>query len=164
VEPEELMKKKIDLNPETHVYDPTLKPYELVGVDIEDHCHLKDPQSKEWVKKWREFERKNPEIAALYDKVRKNCGSCSFFMPEITVYEMPKAGETIPEEPDGRCRRHAPTVDGYPGTDIGNWCGDYKRKKKRRGCSKKNIITYLKRRLERAHYVNTQEEGGVDHG
>jgi hypothetical protein len=26
----------------------------------------------------------------------------------------------------GRCRRHAPTMNGYPVTFINDWCGDHK--------------------------------------
>lgn len=26
----------------------------------------------------------------------------------------------------GRCRRHAPTMNGYPVVKIGDWCGDHK--------------------------------------
>jgi len=26
----------------------------------------------------------------------------------------------------GRCRRHAPTMNGYPVVYLGDWCGDHK--------------------------------------
>jgi hypothetical protein len=26
----------------------------------------------------------------------------------------------------GRCRRHAPTMNGYPVVFVGDWCGDHK--------------------------------------
>ena len=39
----------------------------------------------------------------------------------------------IPKEPNnklgydlGRCRRHAPTMNGYPVVFVNDWCGDHK--------------------------------------
>jgi hypothetical protein len=40
------------------------------------------------------------------------CRSCMWYAP--------KAG-TI-----GRCRRHAPTMNGYPVVMVDDWCGDHK--------------------------------------
>jgi hypothetical protein len=43
-----------------------------------------------------------------------------------------KATEAKPGEPEtrrgalGRCRRHAPTMNGYPATFESDWCGDHK--------------------------------------
>jgi len=31
-----------------------------------------------------------------------------------------------PEGPLGRCRRHAPTLGGYPAVFAQDWCGDHK--------------------------------------
>jgi hypothetical protein len=28
--------------------------------------------------------------------------------------------------PLGRCRRHAPTMNGYPAVFVTDWCGDHK--------------------------------------
>jgi hypothetical protein len=41
-----------------------------------------------------------------------SCSTCRFFVP--------KRAE------DGRCRRHAPTMDGYPVVYTADWCGDHK--------------------------------------
>lgn len=43
------------------------------------------------------------------------CSTCRFFVP--------KDG---PGKPQGRCRRHAPTLDGYPVVYAEDWCGDHK--------------------------------------
>lgn len=41
------------------------------------------------------------------------CGTCRFYVP--------KDGEK------GRCRRHSPTMDGYPVVyEKTDWCGDHK--------------------------------------
>lgn len=45
------------------------------------------------------------------------CKSCMWFAPK--------------ERPDGitdlgRCRRHAPTMNGFPAVFVNDWCGDHK--------------------------------------
>jgi hypothetical protein len=46
------------------------------------------------------------------------CKSCMWFVPkEVTesiAYHL------------GRCRRHAPTMNGYPVVYVNDWCGDHK--------------------------------------
>ncbi len=37
-----------------------------------------------------------------------------------------KAYEKKPEKIVGRCRRHAPTMNGYPAVYMTDWCGDHK--------------------------------------
>ena len=37
----------------------------------------------------------------------------------------------VPKESDnrigiGRCRKHAPTLQGWPAVFVGDWCGDHK--------------------------------------
>lgn len=44
------------------------------------------------------------------------CETCRFFVP--------KTGDS--GKPLGRCRRHAPTMDGYPVVYMDDWCGDHK--------------------------------------
>lgn len=45
------------------------------------------------------------------------CKSCMFFAPKA------KEGEIIEV---GRCRKHAPTMGGWPVMFITDWCGDHK--------------------------------------
>lgn len=40
------------------------------------------------------------------------CSTCRFFVPK--------------DADKGRCRRHAPTMDGYPVVYPHDWCGDHK--------------------------------------
>ena len=47
------------------------------------------------------------------------CKSCMWFVPKARkdntgVYDL------------GRCRRHAPTMNGYPVVFVNDWCGDHK--------------------------------------
>lgn len=42
------------------------------------------------------------------------CASCMFFAPKA------------PREDFGRCRRHAPTMSGFPAVFATDWCGDHK--------------------------------------
>lgn len=45
------------------------------------------------------------------------CKTCMFFVPKA------KEGEVVEI---GRCRRHAPTMNGFPVMFISDWCGDHK--------------------------------------
>lgn len=42
------------------------------------------------------------------------CSSCMWFVNKS------------PSETFGRCRRHAPTMSGYPAVFSTDWCGDHK--------------------------------------
>jgi len=46
------------------------------------------------------------------------CKSCIWFVP--------KEVNTIPVYHLGRCRRHAPTMNGFPVVYVNDWCGDHK--------------------------------------
>jgi hypothetical protein len=49
-------------------------------------------------------------------KTQEKCNSCRFF-----------DGGYI-----GFCRRHSPTIEGFPPTHYTGWCGDYESKTKRK--------------------------------
>lgn len=42
------------------------------------------------------------------------------------MYYVRKVSETTLGAPVGRCRRHAPTMAGYPVVFATDWCGDHK--------------------------------------
>ena len=46
-----------------------------------------------------------------------NCSSCMWFIPKLN-----DVGETSL----GRCRKHAPTINGWPAVYKADWCGDHK--------------------------------------
>ena len=46
------------------------------------------------------------------------CKTCMWFVPK-------KSGDN-PVYDIGRCRRHAPTMNGYPVVFVNDWCGDHK--------------------------------------
>lgn len=48
---------------------------------------------------------------------RMRCRSCMWFAPKAVA-----GGATD----IGRCRRHAPTMSGYPVAFVTDWCGDHK--------------------------------------
>ncbi len=48
------------------------------------------------------------------------CATCMWFM----LKAKPKASRNT--APIGRCRRHAPTMNGYPVVFETDWCGDHK--------------------------------------
>lgn len=49
------------------------------------------------------------------------CETCMWFCPKYTVTEAQDSVFTL-----GRCRRHAPTLSGYPAVFVSDWCGDHK--------------------------------------
>lgn len=49
---------------------------------------------------------------------RMCCKTCIWFVEKAPVGDAP-AGL-------GRCRKHAPTLNGWPAVFEGDWCGDHK--------------------------------------
>jgi len=51
------------------------------------------------------------------------CSTCIWFVEKPVSYEVPpdKVSRIF-----GRCRRHAPTMNGYPAVFGDDWCGDHK--------------------------------------
>jgi hypothetical protein len=45
------------------------------------------------------------------------CSTCMWYVPKK---------DSTGELPIGRCRRHAPTMNGYPVVYPTDWCGDHK--------------------------------------
>lgn len=79
------------------------------------------------------------------------CKSCMWFAPKVSSQTMPAPSDadverafkrvlkgqlsrqdfkTLVSPPPvydlGRCRRHAPTMSGYPAVFVNDWCGDHK--------------------------------------
>ena len=52
------------------------------------------------------------------------CGSCMWFVEKSPATER-KPGEDS-RGALGRCRRHAPTMTGFPAVFMADWCGDHK--------------------------------------
>ena len=51
------------------------------------------------------------------------CSSCMWFVRK-TPDEV--RGEMAPARVVGRCRRHAPTMNGFPVVTTNDWCGDHR--------------------------------------
>ena len=49
-----------------------------------------------------------------------SCATCMWYV------EKNKAEDSQNTAPIGRCRRHAPTMSGYPVVFETDWCGDHK--------------------------------------
>ena len=49
------------------------------------------------------------------------CRTCIWYVEKATALR-----PTAPREKVGRCRRHAPTMGGYPVVFISDWCGDHR--------------------------------------
>ena len=50
------------------------------------------------------------------------CKTCMWFMPKMRF----DADETKPQQNLGRCRKSAPTMNGWPVVFPDDWCGDHK--------------------------------------
>ena len=48
------------------------------------------------------------------------CETCMWFVAKVSN----DPGQAAPQL--GRCRRHAPTMNGYPAVFFSDWCGDHK--------------------------------------
>lgn len=78
----------------------------------------------------RAFEEKQyiakamPEQSGVVDPWKNRtsgmrCDSCIWFVPKARSTSL--GNSTV-----GRCRRHAPTMNGYPVVYINDWCGDHR--------------------------------------
>ena len=58
---------------------------------------------------------------------RMKCRICMWFVPKVAQID-PRSPADMPAPTCdlGRCRRHAPTMSGYPVVFVNNWCGDHK--------------------------------------
>ena len=52
------------------------------------------------------------------------CGTCIWFVEKQSLLN--RNPKTAPETIVGRCRRHAPTMNGYPVVYMTDWCGDHR--------------------------------------
>jgi hypothetical protein len=53
------------------------------------------------------------------------CKTCIWFVPKMTI--VPGTIDTPdPVYNVGRCRRHAPTMGGFPVVWCNDWCGDHR--------------------------------------
>ena len=50
------------------------------------------------------------------------CRTCMYFV----IKELAEVSKKKPELILGRCRRHAPTMSGWPVMFLTDWCGDHK--------------------------------------
>ena len=58
------------------------------------------------------------------------CDTCMFFAVKIPNNPQPASIDSPVSF--GRCRRHAPTMNGYPAVFGTDWCGDHKMDENRR--------------------------------
>lgn len=59
------------------------------------------------------------------------CKTCIWFVPKVVSEERKVErgyvpGSAIVLYDMGRCRRHAPTMGGYPVVFVNDWCGDHR--------------------------------------
>ena len=54
------------------------------------------------------------------------CKTCIWFVPKQVIVKQGSVDELDPIYHLGRCRRHAPTIGGYPVVFVNDWCGDHR--------------------------------------
>ena len=54
------------------------------------------------------------------------CKTCIWFVVKKVSEERSVGGEKADLGETGRCRRHAPTMNGFPVVFETDWCGDHK--------------------------------------
>ena len=70
-----------------------------------------------------------PRIDAWRDTGTFRCRTCMWWVMKGWGSTMLLEGEAeVPRQAQGRCRRHAPTLGGYPAVFWDDWCGDHKLK------------------------------------
>jgi hypothetical protein len=61
---------------------------------------------------------------------KMRCISCMWFVEKKKCYNSPapetSTKEAISQGSIGRCRRHAPSMNGFPVVFQSDWCGDHK--------------------------------------
>ena len=74
------------------------------------------------------MENKDPWIHRSY---HMKCRTCMWYVAKVpSADNMPKDYQGI-----GRCRRHAPSMTGYPVVWCSDWCGDHKLDENKLGVS-----------------------------
>ena len=70
------------------------------------------------IEKTKEFYSK-PADPWIHRSEGMRCKTCIWFVP--------KTSERLGDLSEiGRCRRHAPTMNGYPVVFVNDWCGDHR--------------------------------------
>lgn len=64
-------------------------------------------------------ERTNQPDAWAHRAKTMRCQTCMWFVEKASINTL--VGDRL-----GRCRRHAPTISGYPAVFSSDWCGDHK--------------------------------------
>lgn len=54
------------------------------------------------------------------------CATCLWYVPKAIAVGLNTEKEVEEKREIGRCRRHAPTMGGYPVVYEDDWCGDHR--------------------------------------
>jgi Pyruvate/2-oxoacid:ferredoxin oxidoreductase delta subunit len=57
----------------------------------------------------------------MHRSIGMRCKTCMWFVPKMPVKQSTSNTYDL-----GRCRRHAPTMGGYPIVFVNDWCGDHR--------------------------------------
>jgi hypothetical protein len=69
-------------------------------------------------REWQKVEQVAQDDPWVHRSEGMRCRTCIWFVPK---HPIAKLGYDL-----GRCRRHAPTMAGYPVVFVNDWCGDHR--------------------------------------
>lgn len=106
---------------------------------VEPQVHIEEERFQKYLEKLKQEEEKEKLIQEEEKKskeLRQFIGGAVKFDPDpwkhrssgmkckTCIWFVPKNGDKPIDL--GRCRRHAPTMSGYPAVFVNDWCGDHK--------------------------------------
>jgi len=64
----------------------------------------------------------------IHRSAQMQCQTCMYYVPklDLPIGVLDHVNKVQGKEPLGRCRRHAPTMNGFPVVYPMDWCGDHK--------------------------------------
>lgn len=101
-------------------------PRSFQEAPVELRMALDEAQAQEKEQDARRLEKDRDPWAHRSKGMR--CATCMFFVPKAPdpTRAPPRSLEILGQGQLGRCRRHAPTMKGYPAVFETDWCGEHK--------------------------------------
>lgn len=92
-----------------------------VGAPHEAGCPLTDKEPRVVLRSCGATDQPVPDSWAHRSRGMR-CRTCMWFVEK----RADEGGIAVPDKIVGRCRRHAPTMSGFPVVFVHDWCGDHK--------------------------------------
>ena len=76
---------------------------------------------EQYIKK-EALRKENQADPWIHRSSNMRCKTCIWFVPKLPSNQLSHPGQYDL----GRCRRHSPTMSGYPVVFVNDWCGDHR--------------------------------------